>query len=371
MKRARPQPASSRRLRREEHRLAHPAFVDGCRRCRSREAMATFDFSTRRRPAVPRPDAWDSEEDARLAALCGHFTPTEIAVHLNEEFHRADGITRTDQAVIVRMKLRGLSRWMHGYRMHEVEQIFRFDHRAMHVRWLQTGLLVPTRTFNGRGTARQNYVFTDEDLLRFVREYPWAYDYRRFRDPAELPRHLQGIARRLRAEAETAWRSDPYLTRGEFLTEMGWKGPGSKCPWWYWATGPRHRLVPYRLRYHVFPATSGCRNTGQPLVRVRDLPAIREAIAAAKAEGKATRVAKRVGRPAHNRGKPTPVRRLKVLRCYTCHEIIVRRNWLPLRHGDCGGLAWRPEDVPRLTIFQGHNGACFVSRWPVESEDAA
>src|SRR5947209_234741 len=112
-----------------------------------------------------------------------HSTPQEIADIINQEFHRLDGIVRTKAAVVVQITRRGLSRWMAGYRLHEVEQLFHFDHRAIHRHWLQPGLLVPTRTFNGRGTARDNYVFTDDDLLRFVRGHPWAYDFRRLRRP--------------------------------------------------------------------------------------------------------------------------------------------------------------------------------------------
>src|SRR5207253_5381284 len=92
--------------------------------------------------------------------------------------------------------------------------------------------------------------------------------------PESLPRHLQAIAAGLRAEAETAWRRDPYLTRDEFVRTMGW---ASKQPWQYWAN--TRQLVPHRLRHHVWPPTLGCRNTGQPLVRARDLPQIRVALA--------------------------------------------------------------------------------------------
>jgi hypothetical protein len=251
---------------------------------------------------------------------------------------------------------------MAGYRLHEVELIFHFDHRAMHRNWLQPNLLVPTRTFSGRGIARDNYVFTDDDLLRFVREHPWAYDYRRFRAPELLPHHLQATAARLRAEAETAWRRDPYLTRDEFIRTMGW---ASKQPWQYWAK-TRH-LVPHRLRYHVWPASSGCRNTGQPLVRARDLPEIRMALELAYAEGRRRLGDHLRGKPAHNRGLKIGTRRLKVLRCFTCHNIITRRARLPLYDPDCGGLAWRPDDVPRLTLLRCGGGTWSVSGWPTEA----
>jgi hypothetical protein len=132
-----------------------------------------FDHRQRRGPA--RPDAWDPDtEDTRLTELVGHHTPREIAEILNTEFHRLDQIVRTEKAVLVHIKRRGLSRWMVGYRLNDVERIFQFDHRAIHRRWLEPGHMVPTRTFNGRGTARENYVFTDDDLLRFVRDHPWA-----------------------------------------------------------------------------------------------------------------------------------------------------------------------------------------------------
>ncbi len=328
-----------------------------------RAAWQSGKFDHRQRRCPPRPDAWDSEtEGQRLAELVGHHTPKEIAALLNREYHQLDGIQRTETAVVVQIKRRGLSRWMAGYRLHEVELIFHFDHRAMHRNWLQPNLLVPTRTFSGRGTARDNYVFTDDDLLGFVREHPWAYDYRRFRAPELLPRHLQAIAARLRTEAETAWRRDPYLTRDEFIRTMGW---ASKQPWQYWAK-TRH-LVPHRLRYHVWPASSGCRNTGQPLVRARDLPQIRVALELAYAEGRRRCGDHSRGKPAHNRGQNVATRRLKVLRCFTCRHIIARRSRLPLYDPDCGGLAWRPDDVPRLTLLRSKRGAWSVSGWPTEA----
>jgi hypothetical protein len=166
----------------------------------------------------------------------------------------------------------------------------------------------------------------------------------------------------LHSEAETAWRRDPYLTRDQFTRTMGWT---SKQPWQYWAK--TRQLVPYRLRYHVWPALSGCRNTGQPLVRARDLPAIRVALEQAREEGR-----RRLGdhwrsKPAHNRGQKIAARRLKVLRCFTCHNLIVRRLRLPLYDPDCGGLAWRPTDIPRLTVLQSTTGAWFVSGWATEA----
>jgi hypothetical protein len=211
------------KARRARHNERHRERVPGCRSCALRAAWQQGKFRCRQRHRPPRPDAWDPDtEGRRLAELVGHHTPHEIADLLNQEFHRLDGIVRTEAAVVVQITRRGLSRWMAGYRLHEVEHLFHFDHRAIHRHWLQPGLLVPTRTFNGRGTARDNYVFTDDALLRFVRGHPWAYDFRRLRRPEDLPRPLQAIAARLRAEADVAWRSDPYLTRDDFIREMGW-----------------------------------------------------------------------------------------------------------------------------------------------------
>jgi len=349
--------AARARACRERHNRRHREQLVGCRRCALRAAWQAGKFDHRQRRGPARPDAWDPDaEDTRLAELVGHHTPKEIA-----EIHRLDQIVRTETAVLVRIKRRGLSRWMVGYRLRDVERLFQFDHRAIHRRWLEPGLMVPTRTFNGRGTARENYVFTDDDLLRFVCDHPWAYERRRMRPVEELPRHLQAIARRLRTEAESVWRSDPYLTRDEFIHEMGWQ---SKQPWWYWAS--RRHLIPHRLRWHVWPASSGCRNTGQPLIRVRDLPEIREALERARAQGRHQLGARWRGKPAHNRGQKTIVRRLKVLRCWTCRQLIVRRWRLPLYDPDCGGLAWRPQDVPSLTVWQSNRGGWFVSRWPVD-----
>src|SRR5260370_36500141 len=106
---------------------------------------------------------------------------------------------------------------------------------------------------------------------------------------------------------------------------MGW---ASKQPWHYWAK-TRH-LVPHRLRYHVWPATLGCRNTGQPLVRARDLPQIRVALELAYAEGRRRLADHSRGKPAHNRGRKVATRRLQALRCFTCPDILPRTSRLPL-----------------------------------------
>jgi hypothetical protein len=73
------------------------------------------------------------------------------------------------------------------------------------------------------------------------------------------------------------------------------------------------------------------------------------------------------GKAAHNRGQKIAARRLKVLRCFTCHQIIARRSRLPLYDPDCGGLAWRPDDVPRLTLLQSKRGAWSVGGWPTQA----
>lgn len=226
----------------------------------------------------PHPEAWDETEDQRLAELCGHHTPPEIAEILNAELHRGDGIHRTPAAITVRQKRKGLSRWMHGYRLNDVECMFHFDHRGIHHNWLEPGLLVPTRTFNGRGGDRQNYVFTDQDLERFVRGYPWAYDYRRIEtDLSCLPSHVRAIAARLRTLGELAWRRDPYLTRDEFCAWMGWQ---SWTPWKTWAL--ERGLVPYRRRRHSI--RHGSTSDGEVLVRASELPTIAEAIALARSQ---------------------------------------------------------------------------------------
>ena len=87
-----------------------------------RAAWQAGKFDHRQRRCPPRPDAWESEtEGQRLAELVGHHTPKEIAALLNREYHQLDGIQRTETAVVVQIKWRGLSRWMAGYRLHEVE----------------------------------------------------------------------------------------------------------------------------------------------------------------------------------------------------------------------------------------------------------
>jgi rubrerythrin len=358
--------ADKKRLR-EEHRRKHPSFdVPGCRRCSGVRAFANYDFSTRQRGTLP--NAWTEAEDRRFAELLGRFTPIEIAEILNAEFHRLDGVKRNENAVVTHTKHTGRSRRMTGIRLHEVEAIFQFDHRGIHREWLEPGLLVPERTYPGRGATKFNYVFTEAELERFVREHHTAYDYRRI-DPDRVNRwpnrgeshvfytgEIVDLARRLRRLAEQTWAADPYLTRDEFLAYMGWK---SDQPWQRWALD--RQMVPFVRRRHSIRL--GAASDGEILIRAADAPAIKERIEQARKARRSTGAKQRIERygPSTAGKKLAPRPYIRTHTCVVCSYVIIRKQSLPVNCPECGEVAWHPDQLDSLVIRQrGHGGAMVV-----------
>lgn len=174
----------------------------GCRSCRSREAWAAGKWARRRKGVLP--DAWLPKHDARLRELAGSRPLPEVAARLSDEF----ALPRSAEACRIRCVRLGISTWVHGLSMRDVERLFRVDHRAILRWWVEPGLLVGTR-WDGRG-PEVGWWFEPSDLERFVREHRHAYEAER-----------TDAAHRLGKLARTLHRADPWLDAGALGTYLG------------------------------------------------------------------------------------------------------------------------------------------------------
>jgi len=98
----------------------------------------------------------------------------------------AKQLRRTETSVVLKLKRMKISRrFRDGYTLSELELCFGVDHHSID-RWIREGKLVGRRRGTRRSAAggrpleggagpADAWYFTDEDLLRFVREHPTAF----------------------------------------------------------------------------------------------------------------------------------------------------------------------------------------------------
>lgn len=220
-----------------------------CRSCALRAAWADGKYAGRREALSWR--TWTEEQDAALARMAGTMDLADIARVLSERF----GIARTVTAVQVRSVRLGISVWRQGYSMYDLVDLFGISGRTIIRGWVTPGLLRGKR-WQGRGSSA-NWLFAEAEIERFIRESPWAYDWRKMRPH-----------RRLSRLAEVVAKLDPWLSYHELVRYVGMTRKALD-KW-------RHRgLVPCRRR----PGADGI---GEVVVRGREFRAIREAIRAAQ-----------------------------------------------------------------------------------------
>lgn len=285
-----------------------------CRRCRqskaSRAAWARGAFARRDRNRSPAWDEWSIAERNRLAGLAGTMAIEAIADALAAEFH----VRRTPQAIRIKATRWGISLWRQGLSMGDVERIFRYDHRAIVTRWIQSGLLRGER-IRGRG-PHAGWLFQPTDVEQFIREHVWAYDWR----------HM--APGRWRSLAEISSRADPWCSVDELRRYLGYQSEQ------FWST--RWRDIPHRRRYHAKTSTGGT-----PVIRAADFPAIAELLAGIKhANVQAAQRAAVAKRPQNQPGW-RPRRTTWKRTCQRCgakeigraHEPIPERCW------HCGAVA--------------------------------
>jgi hypothetical protein len=114
----------------------------------------------------------------------------------------ADALGRTVAACVLRAKRAlGLKRKDNLLTGRDVGRIFGVDPSTTYRAWRRRGWVSPTKSTVGTGCCATAWTFSGADLVRFVRDYPWAYDVARMR-----PGHwLTDLARAVHAE-------DPWLT---------------------------------------------------------------------------------------------------------------------------------------------------------------
>lgn len=220
---------------------------------RMRQAWAQGKFAGRSRPR--RGDFWRGEEDALLREWSGVLTPAEMAARL---------YGRSETAVVVRLSRLGLSRATADFTLTQLEWLFGVCHRTIVKHWVTTGLLPCLQ--ESKGHMRR---FKRADVEAFVRDHGWAYDWAVMRPGQPLTKL-----------AETVNRADPWLDYGTLGRALGIRGQVN-LDRWRW-----RGLIPHRRRY-------GAGGKGEIVVRRRDVPVIREAIAQARARGAARGVTRR------------------------------------------------------------------------------
>ena len=234
-----------------EHRSPSPVCSCGsCKSCTMRRYWSEGRFAGKRRSI--RPDAWSRDEYELLERLAGTMEIERIAERISEQSR----IPRTANAVKVKIQRRGLSRWVRGMSLMEIERLFGLDHRPIIKHWVTPGLLVGRR-WSGRG-PNAGWWFEPSDVEAFIRRYPWAYDWKQMQ-----PRH------RLTSLAEMVNRADPWLTYEELGHFVGLSS--SNLDKWR-----RRGLIPFQRRPKGGP-------DGYIMVRARDLRSIKANIEAARA----------------------------------------------------------------------------------------
>jgi hypothetical protein len=131
----------------------------------------------------------------------GNVELQEIVTRLGDRFK----IERTVPGLVSRLKRRGRSRWREALSLHDLERLFGVDHRAISRTWIDAGLLVGTRR-TGRG-PHDGWLFTADEVERFIRDCAYAYDAHRMQRGHPLTRL---------AEVEAAvqrWRTAEQLAR--------------------------------------------------------------------------------------------------------------------------------------------------------------
>lgn len=106
--------------------------------------------------------AWTPEEDDFLETHCGEWTVHKMARHLK----------RTRLSVAARVKRLRLSAMIHsGYTLESLKACFNV---CCHVvtKWIDKRMLRGKRRYNCDANA---WHFTDDDVLRFIRNYPNAF----------------------------------------------------------------------------------------------------------------------------------------------------------------------------------------------------
>lgn len=179
-----------------------------CPGCTMRDAWASGRYR-RSRPSI-RPDVWTGHEDAFLPRLVGQ-SESEMARAFEARFR----YRRSGQAIRNRMLALGLSTQQGGWTVQALSRLFDVSPDRVLRAWIRTGLLAgskgePSRQAKLDGTREAWWRIPDAEVERFVRAYPWEYDWRAMRAGDRLSMVARDVGRR-----------DGYLTTKEAARALG------------------------------------------------------------------------------------------------------------------------------------------------------
>lgn len=164
-----------------------------CPRCTMKEVWSSGRYR-RTRPSI-RPDVWTAPEDAFLATLVGK-SESEMADGFEARFHHR----RTGHAIRKRMLDLGLDTRQGGWTVQGLSRLFGVNADRVLRAWIRTGLLngmrgAPSRQAKLDGTREQWWRIADAEVERFIRTYPWEYDWRTMRQGQRLTSVAREVAR--------------------------------------------------------------------------------------------------------------------------------------------------------------------------------
>jgi hypothetical protein len=165
-----------------------------CPRCTALEAHRSGRY-VRRRPSI-RPDVWTSDQDAFLATLAGK-AESEMADAFEARFHHR----RTGRAIRARMLKLGLGTRQEGWTVQALSRLFGVTADRVLRAWIRPGLMAgskgePSRQAKLDGTREAWWRVPDAEVERFIRSYPWEYDWRVMQAGERLTAVAQEVARR-------------------------------------------------------------------------------------------------------------------------------------------------------------------------------
>lgn len=138
---------------------------------------------------MPKAPTWSDDDETYLNDAWGRLPDTTVAGHLH----------RTVTACYEKARRLGIMRKMNVYTARAVAEIFGVDSKTI-ATWCRRGWLAGRRSPIPCGVTRM-WDFDPDDLERFVRERPWAYD-----------RSLMAEGDYLTLLAARVAKADPWLT---------------------------------------------------------------------------------------------------------------------------------------------------------------
>ena len=158
--------------------------------------------------------AWTDEQDDFLNDTYGRITDTEIANKLGKSI----------EAIRRHATRKGLNRRMAIYSLNDVCYLFGVNYRTV-TRWRKHRWTPARRSVIATGRYRI-WTFFEDDLERFVRDMPWAYDPTLMAEGEYLTRIAHQVHR---ADPWLTTRDAAMLARVDADTVCGWCRNGLAC----------------------------------------------------------------------------------------------------------------------------------------------